>query len=79
MKESFKIIEQNTVVMREMISALKLKEERDNYHMATTTTGNPEEIPEMHVFVVVKSLISSRFVQARRETAVDWHDGSQVS
>ena len=32
MKESFKIIEQNTAVMREMISALKVKEERGGYH-----------------------------------------------
>ena len=31
-KESFKIIEQNTAVMREMISALKVKEERGGYH-----------------------------------------------
>ena len=46
--------------------------------MATTTTGNPEEILEVHVFVVVKSLISSRFVQTRRETAVEWRDGLQV-
>ena len=31
-KESFKIIEQNTAVMREMISALKVKEERGGSH-----------------------------------------------
>lgn len=47
--------------------------------MVTTTTGNREEIPEMRVFIVVKSVISSRLVQRRRETAVDWRDGSHVS
>ena len=39
-KESFKIIEQNTTVMREMIFALKVYGEWGMVTMVTATTGN---------------------------------------
>ena len=42
--------------------------------MVTTTTGNREEIPEMHAFIVVNSVISSRVLSReegkRRSTGV---------